>query len=145
MWQLVREVHNKTIINTTEAENKDEIIDQIILGNSPVLLMREFIKEYSKSKNINIVQVESILKSAIERGLIIEEDQLTRYMSLMFKEPLFHEPGLKEYSRTIRTSAKGDDFIEVIPMISGLLAEFKLWWLWIVFPMITFIVGLIIG
>jgi hypothetical protein len=124
IWQLVRYVHIKTIGNAEE--NREEIIEQIMLNNAPAVIKRKFIDDYSKFRSLKVVQVESILGGARKRKLVRE---------------LHYPDADQNLVHVIKTTITGDEFVGIIPLLEGLLKEFKLSWTLIVIPIVAFIVG----
>lgn len=126
IWKFVRALHKRTLKDDSAMET-DRRIDAIILGHNPAVSLRVFLKQYSDEKSISIVEISSLLRSATDSGLVIEE--------------VFLNTVANENVAVIRPTPKGSDFSGFIPLLQGLLSNFNLAWSMVIFPLIAGLLG----
>lgn len=126
IWKFIRALYKRTLKDDSSLE-ADRRIDAIILGHNPAISLRVFLKQYSDEKSISIVETNSLLRSAIDTGLIIEE--------------VFHNVATNEYVMVIRPTPKGADFSGFFPLLQGLLSNFNLAWSMVIFPLLAGLIG----
>lgn len=122
IWRLVSCIYKRCGRKSTYLTRK-QVLEEIMKGNSPGIAKEWIIEKYAKRHLTSIEKILPLYKSALEKKFIEEET---------------YAGNLK----VVRVTTKGGDIIGYVPLVNNLLKEYSSWWMWIVFPVMSFIVGI---